>query len=260
MNETLKIINSRRSTRAFSDRSLSNEEKEMIYQAAFRAPTAGNMMLYSIIEVEDQALKEKLVETCDNQPFIAKSPFVLVFLADYQRWWDYYQVSGAQEKAQELKRPARQPQVGDLMLACCDALIAAQNAVIAAESLGIHSCYIGDIMENYEIHRDLFNLPKYTFPIAMLCFGFPKHEKIKSELTPRFQPEFIVFKNQYQRLDQEKFGQMYAHLEEKFKKIDPPPNGAENVGQHNYLRKFTAEFSFEMSRSVAAMLKNWSDE
>ena len=260
MNETLQIINSRRSTRAFSNRSLSNEEKEMIYQAAFRAPTAGNMMLYSIIEVEDQALKEKLVETCDNQPFIAKSPFVLVFLADYQRWWDYYQVSGAQVKAMELKRPSRQPQVGDLMLACCDALIAAQNSVIAAEFLGIHSCYIGDIMENYEIHRDLFNLPKYTFPIAMLCFGFPKLEKINPELTPRFQPQFIVYKNQYHRLDQEMFLQMYAHLEEKFKKMDPPSTGAENVGQHNYLRKFAAEFSFEMSRSVAAMLKNWTDE
>jgi FMN reductase (NADPH)/FMN reductase [NAD(P)H] len=260
MNETIRIINSRHSTRAFSDRSLSNEEKETILQAAFRAPTAGNMMLYSIIEVEDQSLKEKLVETCDNQPFIARSPFVLVFLADYQRWWDYYQVSGAQEKALEMNRPARNPQVGDLMLACCDALIAAQNAVIAAESLGIHSCYIGDIMENYEIHRDLFNLPQYTFPVAMLCFGFPKHESIHTEMTPRFQPQFIVFKNQYQRLDQEKFQQMYAHLEEKFKKMDPPPTGAKNVGQHNYLRKFTADFSFEMSRSVVAMLKNWSVE
>ena len=197
---------------------LSHEEREVIFQAAFRAPTAGNMMLYSIIEVEDQSLKEKLVETCDNQPFIAKSPFVLVFLADYQRWWDYYQVMWCLEKALELNRLLRKPQVGDLMLACCDALIAAQNAVIAAESLGIHSCYIGDIMENYEIHRDLFNLPQYTFPIAMLCFGFPKHEKIHPELTPRFQPEFIAFKNHYQRLDHEEFRQMYAHSGRKVSK------------------------------------------
>jgi len=260
MNETLRIINSRHSTRAFSDRLISIEEKDLIFNAAFRAPTAGNMMLYSIIEVEDQSLKEKLAETCDNQPFIAKSPLVLVFLADYQRWWDYYQLCGVEEKAKELKRIIRKPQVGDLMLACCDALIAAQNAVIAAESLGIQSCYIGDIMENYEIHRELFDLPRYTFPIAMLCFGFPKSESTHRDLTPRFQPQFIAFKNKYQRFDREEFQKMYAHLEEIFNKIDFPSTGAKNVGQQNYFRKFTADFSFEMSRSVSVMLKNWSDK
>ena len=60
-----------------------------------------------------------------------------------------------------------------LFLACCDALIAAQTAVIAAESLGIGTCYIGDIMENYEEHEELFGLPKYVFPIRLICFGYP---------------------------------------------------------------------------------------
>jgi FMN reductase (NADPH) len=45
------------------------------------------MMLYSIIEVADQAIKDKLVQTCDNQPFIAKSPYGRLFLEDDQRWW-----------------------------------------------------------------------------------------------------------------------------------------------------------------------------
>ena len=69
----------------------------MILKATFRAPTAGNMMLYSIIDISDQALKEKLAETCDHQPFIAKAPLVLLFLADYQRWYDYYIYSGTTE-------------------------------------------------------------------------------------------------------------------------------------------------------------------
>ena len=62
-----------------------------------------------------------------------------------------------------------------LFLACCDALIAAQTAVIAAESLGIGTCYIGDIMENYEEHEELFGLPKYVFPIRLICFGYPNN-------------------------------------------------------------------------------------
>ena len=48
-------------------------------------------MLYSIIEVESQKLKDKLALTCDNQPFIAKAPLVLLFLADYQKWYDMFE-------------------------------------------------------------------------------------------------------------------------------------------------------------------------
>ena len=79
----------------------------------------------------------------------------------------------------------RKPQEGDLFLACSDALIAAQTAVVAAESLGIGSCYIGDIMENYEAHRDLFGLPQYVFPICLLCFGYPTQGQMQRPMTPR---------------------------------------------------------------------------
>ena len=79
----------------------------------------------------------------------------------------------------------RKPQEGDLFLACNDALIAAQTAVVAAESLGIGSCYIGDIMENYEAHRDLFGLPQYVFPICLLCFGYPTQGQMQRPMTPR---------------------------------------------------------------------------
>ena len=82
------------------------------------------------------------------------------------------------------------------MLACCDALIAAQNAVIAAESLGIGSCYIGDIMEQAETHAELLGLPRYTFPVAMLCFGRPK---TRPHLTERYE-KHVVHRNAYRRL------------------------------------------------------------
>ena len=129
-----------------------------------RAATAGNMMLYSMIEVSDQDLKDRLAVSCDNQPFIAKAPLVVLFVADYQRMFDYYLAFGADEWAEKQGREFRRPQEGDLMLAVNDALIAAQSMVTAAESLGIGSCYIGDIMERYEEHREMFNLPEYTFP------------------------------------------------------------------------------------------------
>jgi nitroreductase len=259
MNPTLEVIQRRRSLRNFSNEPLSEEEKNAILRATFRAPTAGNMMLYSIIEVTDQAIKDRLAVTCDNQPFIARAPFVLLFLADYQRWYDYYQMCNAEQKALELGRKPRKPQEGDLLLACSDALIAAQNAVIAAESLGIGSCYIGDILEQYEIHRELFQLPRYTLPIALLVFGRPASGEMPSGFVPRYAPEFVCFQNQYHRLSAEEFERMYAEPQRRFLAAPTRPFNAENVGQANYLRKFTAEFSVEMSRSVREMLKNWQD-
>ena len=94
MNETIQLLLNRKSIRAYEERPISVEDRELLLQATLRAPTAGNMMLYSIIEVSDQAAKDTLARTCDNQPFIARAPLVLLFLADYQRWFDYFMLSG----------------------------------------------------------------------------------------------------------------------------------------------------------------------
>ena len=72
MNETIKLIQNRRSVRSYEKKLISEKNKNLIINSAMRSPTAGNMMLYSIIEVEDQTVKDKLVKSCDNQPFRAK--------------------------------------------------------------------------------------------------------------------------------------------------------------------------------------------
>jgi nitroreductase len=260
MNPVIELILNRKSVRAYDAREISEQVKDEILQATLRAPTAGNMMLYSIIQVQDQSIKNTLARTCDNQPFIAKVPLVLLFLADYQRWFDYYIVSGVKELCERKQIPMRKPEEGDLFLACCDALIAAQTAVIAAESLGIGSCYIGDIMENYEVHKELFDLPQYVFPICLVCFGYPPRGQKKRELTRRFDKKFIVFENRYKRLDRAGFEEMYRDLHERTFKDREALEGARNIGQLNYLHKFNADFSKEMSRSVRAMLAAWKED
>src|SRR5512134_393344 len=166
MNQVIEVLMKRRSVRAYAEKEIPAEVRAEILQATLRAPTAGNMMLYSIVEVTDQKIKDRLAVSCDHQPFIARAPLVWLFLADYQRWFDYFIACGVEEICQQKEVTMRRPEEGDLFLACCDALIAAQTAVIAAESFGIGSCYIGDIMEQYGIHKELFNLPQYTFPIG----------------------------------------------------------------------------------------------
>ena len=150
----------------------------------------------------------------------------------------------------------QKPEEGDLFLACCDALIAAQNAVIAAESLGIGSCYIGDIMERYETHREMLHLPQYVFPIGMLVFGYPTQQQKEQPYTPRFDEKFIVFENQYRQLSKDEFIEMFAERQSRLP-TGKSMEGIATVGQATYLRKFSADFSMEMRRSVREMLKAW---
>jgi FMN reductase (NADPH) len=256
MNETLQVLEERRSLRGYDPRPLSEEHKKAILHSAFRAPTAGNMMHYHIIEVTKQELKDKLVTTCDNQPFIAKAPLLLLFLADLQRWYNLFEYSGVPELCKERGLEYMTPCESDLLLASCDALVAAQNAVIAAESLGIGSVYIGDIMENIEIHREMFSLPKWVFPIALLCFGYALREDRKSrEKTSRYPERFVLSKDKYIRADARDFE---AALIGQSKMWKNHMNEADNIGQFIYLRKTGAPFSAEMRRSVKVALKDWS--
>ncbi len=151
----------------------------------------------------------------------------------------------------------RCPEEGDLLLACCDALIAAHTAVVAAEALGIGSCYIGDILEQYEVHRDLFHLPRYVLPVTLVCFGYPTPEQAALNPRPRFAQKFIVHKNTYQHLDASGLEEMFRPRNEQMQAAGNRKDSIENVGQFNYLKKFSAEFSVEMTRSVRAMLHSW---
>ena len=133
MNEVIEQLHARKSVRVFTDEPVTSEEEREILEAACQAPTAGNQQLYSIIVVRDGRKKAALAESCDHQPFIAKAPLVLAFCADVRRWYRGFTAAGTDP---------REPGVGDFLLAMEDTMIAAQNAVVAAESLGIGSCYM----------------------------------------------------------------------------------------------------------------------
>ena len=134
MNEIIQSLYHRKSVRAYEERPVPQEVKRELLAAAAQAPTAGCQQLYTILDITDQSIKDALAETCDHQPFIAQAPVVLIFCADCLRWWDAYRAAGC---------APRRPGPGDLMLAVTDAAIAAQNLVVAAESLGLGSCYRG---------------------------------------------------------------------------------------------------------------------
>lgn len=255
MNEVIKTITNRSSLRDYDDRGLSQEHLDNIISCALRAPTAGNMMMYSILLITNQKTKETLAKSCDNQPFIANAPVIMVFLADLQKWYDYYMYKNVSSYATKNNLNFEAPRESDFILACEDALAAAENAVIAAESLNIGSCYIGDILENYELHRDLFNLPEWVVPVTMVCFGYYK-EDYKKTITDRFDKKYVVFENEYQHLSNKELDKMFldrAHTFNSNNKYE-----ADNFAQMHFARKSGAKYNDEMARSVRVALKNFS--
>lgn len=240
MNEVIESLYRRKSVRAYEDREIPEEMKQLILEAAMQAPSAGCQQLYTILDITDQKLKEALAETCDHQPFIAKAPMVLVFCADCKKWYDAYIEAGCEP---------RKPGVGDLMLAVTDTVIAAQNAVTAAESLGIGSCYIGDIMENCEEQRKLLQLPDYVFPAAMLVFGWPTKQQKERQKPERCDQKHIVHENTYRSMDGAELRAMFAH--------ECKNRTYEEWCSAFCKRKYNSDFSREMSRSVEKYLEQF---
>lgn len=240
-NEVIEQIRNRKSVRAYKDIPVSQEIKNELFDAALQAPTAGNMTLYTVIDITDAEIKKKLSVTCDNQPFIAEAPVVLVFCADYYRWYKAFC-----ESCDEV----REPQEGDLHLATVDAVIAAQNVVVAAESFGIGSCYIGDITENFEIHREMLELPDYTVPVCMLCLGYPAESQVRRQKPVRFEAFDIVHENRYDIVKADNMKNMLM------KKQGFTDDESYERWLYNFCkRKWNSDFSVEMSRSVRRMIE-----
>ncbi len=240
MNEILDSLLKRKSVRVFTEKEISPEDREMILRCAAAAPTAGNQQLYTILDITDPALKKALSESCDHQPFIAEAKMVLIFLADCKKWYDAYLEAGCMPRA---------PGKGDLMLAVTDAAIAAQNAVCAAESLGIGSCYIGDIMENREEHRRLLKLPDWVFPAAMLVLGYPTQQQKQRKKPERVDMKYIVRQNRYDPLSGEELRGMLAPRAGEA--------GFDKWVQAFHARKYDSGFAREMSRSVEEYLREY---
>ncbi len=243
MNPVIQSLHERKSIRAYEDKPIDPALKREILLAAMQAPTAGNQQLYTILDITDGELKQRLAVTCDNQPFIAKAPMALVFCADPLKWVDAYHSAGCSP------RPIGP---GDLMLAMQDALIAAQNAVTAAWSLGIGSCYIGDIMENAETHREMLHLPPNVMPATMVVFGYPTARQTDKPKAPRSPFETVVQTNVYHRLTGEELRQMAGPRTGKRSYEEWIPAFLEG--------RYNSAFARELNRSAQVYLQACSGE
>ena len=246
MNETMRLLMERKSVRQVVQEPMPRDDVEAILNAAVQAPSAGNMTLWTIINVTDPQKKLALSKSCDNQPFIATAPLVLVFCADYRRWFEVF-------KTLDLGEELRVPATGDFMLATADTIIAAHATVVAADALGYGSCYIGDIIEHCDTQREILGLPEYVKPVAMAVFGKPTQNQIDRKKPPRFNLEDVVHENSYKQ--EQGAEEMIRMLKAR--------QGLDDEAFDRWImaftkRKWNCDFSREMSRSAAQMIEEWN--
>lgn len=239
MNDILKSLYERKSVRAYTDEDITNEQRAAILKAAFSAPTAGNQQLYTIIDVTDQNKKETLSRLCENQRDIAESKMCFVFLADCRKYRLAYTYAGCKP------RPTG---IGDFMLASADALLAAMNAVTAADSMGIGSCFIGHIGENAEKVRELLELPSLVIPVAMAIFGKPTEQQLQRKKPARFDEAALLRKNVYSDRTEAQMRDDFAARAERGGKSDFDYD-AKLKAMHK--KQFDCAYTRELTRSAS---------
>jgi FMN reductase (NADPH) len=200
MNQVIETMLQHRSVRRFKDKTLDREQIELIVKSAQAASTSSFIQAYSIIGITDNQKKQQLAELAGNQTYVAANGHFFVFCADLHR----HHVIGELENA-DLKDSIESTE--KFMVALIDAALAAQNASIAAESMGLGICYIGGIRNDLEAVKELLKTPEHVVPLFGLAVGYPDQE---TDLKPRLPLEHVYMENEYEQ-DHNKFA---AQLEE----------------------------------------------
>ncbi len=164
MNETITLLQRHTSIRHFTSQSVSQEMLRTIIKSGQCASTSNHIQAYTIINIRDQAKKSRLAELAGNQAYVAECPVFLVFCADLQRLQ-----KACEKKAVKMEGGSCET----FLLATIDTALAAQNVMIAAESLGLGGVYIGGLRNNPRQICDLLNIPEQVYPVFGMCLGYP---------------------------------------------------------------------------------------
>ncbi|TGD98589.1 NADPH-dependent oxidoreductase [Methylobacterium nonmethylotrophicum] len=187
-NDVIAGLLAHRTVRAFRPDPLPAGTLETLVAAAQSAASSSNLQTWSVVAVEDEAAKRRLSEVARGQRHIVEAPLVLVWLADLSR-------------LEAIGRDRDAPTEGldyleMLMVGVVDAALAAQNATVALESLGLGSVYIGALRNDPEAVADLLGLPPNVLAVFGLCVGWPDPER-PAAVKPRLPQGVVLHRGRY---------------------------------------------------------------
>lgn len=187
-NDVIASLMNHRSVRGYLTDPAPPGTLEILVAAAQSAATSSNLQTWSVMEVTDPEKRKVLAEIANGQKHIIDCPIFLVFIADLSR---NERLGKAEGKTLEVM-----PYLDAFLVASIDAAMAAQNAVIAAESLGLSTVYIGALRNNVTRVAELLEMPSGAGPVFGLCIGYAKPEAA-GEVKPRLPQEVVLHHDRY---------------------------------------------------------------
>lgn len=170
MNDIIKQLQSHRSIRKFKPDPVTEEQLSLILASAQAVSTSSNIQAYSVVGIRKEETKRQFADLAGGQKHIEEAPLFLVWCADLNRLQTAIRLhEGTEDFVPEQN-------VETFLLATIDATLAAQNATVAAESLGLGMVYIGGIRNDPKRAAELLNLPQLVYPVFGMCLGIPDQE------------------------------------------------------------------------------------
>ena len=169
-------ILSRASVRKFSKKDISQELLTLLLTAAQSAPSKSNLQQYSILVIQNQALKKEISSLIGDTKWALTAPVFLLFLADVRRNIKITKHKGYNHQNNN---------VDTFMNGVIDAALSMQSMINASESIGLGICPISMIRNIIEEVKNLCKLPKGVFPIAGLAVGWPDEKSLASLRLPQ---------------------------------------------------------------------------
>jgi nitroreductase len=187
-NDTLALLLSHRSVRGYKPDAPPAGTLETMIAAAQSAATSSNMQWTSVIAITDPAKKKVLAEIAGNQKHIEECPLYLCWVTDMAR---NLAIGEAEKTELEVM-----PWLETFLVASIDVALAAQNAVVAAESVGLSTVYIGAMRNDPVRVAELLGLPKQCFVLFGLCVGYAT-EAAAGEVKPRMPQAMMLHRERY---------------------------------------------------------------
>ncbi len=190
--ETLRLLLGHRSVRTFARDEVSSEAVTAIVAAAQSAASSSNNQSWSVIEVRDRERLGRFVSAAGGSALIAEAPVVLLFVADWSR---------ASEIARWHGEPANAAAyLESTLVAFVDAGIAAQNAVVAAEALGLGTVYLGSLRNRPQVIADEVGLPHGSTVAFGLALGWPEPSETAG-IKPRLAQRAVRSSERYRKVE-----------------------------------------------------------
>lgn len=172
---TLAEMLSRRVCRAYTDRPVREALMQVLFAAAFSAPSKSDLQQASVVRVVDPAKRATIEGWLASMPWIAGAPELMVFCGDNRRTRRIAALRG---------KPFPNDTLDMFMNAAVDAGIVLQAFITAAESVGLGCCPLSLVRDRARELAELLELPQWVFPVAGLTVGYPSRPGALSMRLP----------------------------------------------------------------------------